>query len=94
VARGRRDGRTVILVPEVTDGEVSGMLLLHARFADRLDAGVVAEVMSGYRGRYSALADAVTETEARFDDQRLGAEPVIDLLTEPVYVLADRWRRG
>lgn len=94
VARGRSDGRTVILVPEVTDGEVSGMLLLHARFADRLDAGTVAEVMSGYRGRYSALADAVTETEARFDEQRLGSEPLVDLLTEPVYVLADRWRRA
>jgi len=93
VARGRSDGRTVVLVPEAKDGEVAGMTLLHVRFFDRLPAARARAVLSGYRDRYSALTDAVTETEPVFDDDRLGAEPIVDLLTEPVYTLADRWRR-
>jgi glutamine---fructose-6-phosphate transaminase (isomerizing) len=49
-------------------------------------------VLQGYRGRYAALKDAVTETEPTFDDARLADVDVVDLLTEPVYVLAERWR--
>ncbi|HLI24991.1 MAG TPA: SIS domain-containing protein [Acidimicrobiales bacterium] len=94
VVRGRRDGRTVVLVPEVKGGEVVGMTLLHVALFDRLPAPRMRTVLAGYRNRYSAIADAVTETEPEFDDDRLGAEPVVDLLTEPVYVLADRWRSG
>jgi glucosamine--fructose-6-phosphate aminotransferase (isomerizing) len=91
-ARGRADGRTVILVPETKDNEVTGMTLLHVRFADVLPADVARQVLTGYRNRYAALVDAVTETEPRFDDSRLGDLPFVDLLVEPVYVLADRWR--
>ena len=39
VARGRRDQRTVIFVPEVKAGTCTGITLLHVRFHDRLDAG-------------------------------------------------------
>ena len=52
-----------------------------------------ARVLQGYRGRYGALRDAVTETAP--DLRRRPCSPtvdVVDLLTEPVYVLADRWR--
>ena len=34
VARGRRDGRPIVIVPEVKDGEATGITLLHVRFAD------------------------------------------------------------
>lgn len=91
-ARGRRDGRTVILVPETKDNEVTGMTLLQVRFADVLPAETARQVLAGYRNRYDALVDAVTETEAAFDDAKLGELPFVDLLVEPVYVLADRWR--
>ena len=72
------------------------MTLLHVRFADRLDAGTAAKaVLAGYRGRYSALADAVTETEPVFDDERPRPRcRIVDLLTEPVYVLAERVADG
>ena len=40
VARGRRDQRTVIFVPEVKAGTCTGITLLHVRFHDRLDAPV------------------------------------------------------
>jgi glucosamine--fructose-6-phosphate aminotransferase (isomerizing) len=94
VARGRNDGRTVIFVPEVKGNETIGLTLLHARFADRLPGEVMRTMLSGYQGRYSALKDAVTETLPEFDDHDLGGFGVIELLTEPVYVLADRWPRA
>ncbi|HET9078857.1 MAG TPA: SIS domain-containing protein [Acidimicrobiales bacterium] len=92
VARGASDGRTVILIPEVKGIQVTGMTLLHVRFSEMLGADAAKRVLSGYRTRYSALSDAVTETEPAFDDARLGREPIVDLLTEPVYALAARWR--
>ncbi len=48
-------------------------------------------MLQGYQGRYGALRDAVTETAPTFDDARLATVDLVDLLTEPVYVLADRW---
>ncbi|HLJ08554.1 MAG TPA: SIS domain-containing protein [Acidimicrobiia bacterium] len=91
VARGGTDGRTVVLVPEIRQGAVVGMTLLHGRFADRLPGPTMRAVLEGYQSRYGALVDAVTET-APFSDERLGELPVIDLLTSPVYVLAEAWR--
>jgi hypothetical protein len=35
--------------------------------------------------------DAVTEAQPHFDDAVLGRVPMIDLLTEPVAVLARYW---
>ena len=94
VVRGASDGRTVILVPEAKGQQVTGMTLLHVRFRDHLPADRAAAVLAGYRTRYNALSDAVTETEPEFDRERLAEEPITDLLTEPVYQLARRWRRA
>ena len=80
------------MVPEVKQNQTVGLTLLHVHFADHLAAAPMRAVLEGYQGRYSALVDAVTETESTFDDERLASVDVIDLLTEPVYVLADRWR--
>ncbi len=92
VARGGRDGRSLILIPETKGNAVTGMTLLHVAFHDRLAPSAARQVLSGYRNRYAALSDAVTETEPGFDDARLGAVPLLALLTEPVYVLAERWK--
>ncbi len=92
VTRGRRDGRTLVIVPEVKDGVATGITLLHARFHDRLPAATARAVLQGYRGRYSALRDAVTETEPAFRDDLLADQPIADLLVEPIQPLADRWR--
>jgi glucosamine--fructose-6-phosphate aminotransferase (isomerizing) len=94
VAKGGRDGRTLVLVPEIKDNQVTGLDLLHVRFADRLPAETVRDVLRGYPAsgnRYGALVDAVTETDP-FDDGRLGQESLVELLTEPVNILAGRWR--
>jgi glutamine---fructose-6-phosphate transaminase (isomerizing) len=90
--RGRRDGRTLVAVPEVKDGVTIGITLLHVRFADRLPVASVRGVLQGYANRYGALRDAVTETEPVFREDLLGELPVVDLLTESVTELADRWR--
>ena len=92
VARGRSDGRTVLLVPETKDNQVVGLVLLHVRFGDVLPGPVARAVLEGYQGRYAALTDAVTETEPSLRDDVLGTIPIVDLLTEPVHLLADRWR--
>jgi glucosamine--fructose-6-phosphate aminotransferase (isomerizing) len=92
VVRGARDGRTVVLVPEVKDNVAIGLTLLHARFAPQLPVDVVRTMLQGYQGRYGALRDAVTETTLTFDDTRLGAIDLVDLLTTPVNLLAERWR--
>ena len=90
VARGS-DGRTVLHIPETKDGMATGLTLLHCRFVERLRAPAMRAVLMGYRGRYGALADAVTETLPWFRDDMLGALDVFDLLTRPVYVLAEHW---
>ncbi|MBV8304949.1 MAG: SIS domain-containing protein, partial [Acidimicrobiia bacterium] len=92
VARGRRDGRTFILIPETKDNQTTELTLVHVRFHDRLEPSVVASVLQGYRGRYAILRDAVTETEPSFREELLAEIPVIDLLEQPIHLLADRWR--
>jgi len=93
VARGRSDDRTLVFVPEVKGNQTVGLTLLHVQFVDRLEPAGARTVLQGYRNRYAALKGAVTETEVTFDDSRLAEIEVADLLTLPVYVLADRWRR-
>ena len=92
VGRGRSDDRTIVIVPEVKDGVTTGITLLHVRFADRLSSAAARGVLSGYRRRLAELRDAVTETEPTFRDDLLSEVPVVDLLTQPVGALADRWR--
>ncbi len=94
VAKGRSDERTVILVPEVEQNRTVGLTLLHVKFEDHMPSSALRSVLSTYRNRYNALADAVTETEPEFDTTLLEAMPVVDLLCEPIYSLADRWRQG
>lgn len=94
VAVGGRDGRSLILVPETDGGAVCGMTLMHVQFRETLPAADARGVLEGYRDRYAALVDAVTETEAAFNDERLEQIPLLELLTQPVRVLAERWSRA
>ncbi|MEO6120555.1 MAG: SIS domain-containing protein, partial [Acidimicrobiales bacterium] len=93
VARGRRDGRELVIVPETKDTQVTGMTLLHVHFHDRLVAAEARRVLEGYRDRFDALVDAVTETEPGFDEEVLGQVAMIELLSSPVHLLADNWRK-
>lgn len=92
VARGRSDGRLVVILPETKDGITTGLQLLHVTLAERLPAATARSVLRGYRRRYQSLKDAVTETEDVFRDDLLSEHSVADLLTVPILDLADRWR--
>ena len=94
VARGRSDDRTVVIVPEVKDNITTGLTLLQVKLADQLSPGAARGVLQGYRHRYSAVRDAVMETEPTFREDLLGQQPIADLLTLPINDLADRWRVG
>ncbi|MFZ4719184.1 MAG: SIS domain-containing protein [Ilumatobacteraceae bacterium] len=94
VARGRKDGRTVVFVPEVKAGQCTGITLLHVRFHDRLPAATMRGVLQGYDRRYDRLVDWVTETEGAFRDDLLGDLAVADLLILPISDTADHWRQG
>jgi glucosamine--fructose-6-phosphate aminotransferase (isomerizing) len=92
LAKGRSDGRTVLIVPEVKDKHTTGLTLLHVTLRDDLPLTSLRTVLQGYRSRYNALKDAVTETEPTFRDDLIAAIPVVELMTAPIYDLADRWR--
>jgi glucosamine--fructose-6-phosphate aminotransferase (isomerizing) len=92
VARGRSDGRTVVLIPEIDKTSVVGLLLLHVRFHDFATPAAMRGVLDAYRSRYTSLRDAVMETEPEFDEDLLGRIPVADLLTHPIHDLATFWQ--
>jgi glucosamine--fructose-6-phosphate aminotransferase (isomerizing) len=86
------DGRSIVLVPEVKDNHTTGITLLHVKFHDRLPAAAMRGVLQGYRERYGALRDMVTETEPSFREDLLAEIDVLELLTLPVVELAARWQ--
>lgn len=92
VARGRRDARTVIFIPETKGSVTTGITLLHVLFHDRLAAATMRNVLQGYDDRYRRLVDWVTETEGAFREDRLADIAVADLLILPISEMADHWR--
>jgi glucosamine--fructose-6-phosphate aminotransferase (isomerizing) len=92
VARGRRDERTVIFVPEVKADMCTGITLLHVRLHERLSTAEMRGVLQGYDDRYDRLVDWVSETESAFDESRLAELPVAGLLIDPISEAADGWR--
>ena len=92
LTRGLRDGRLILLVPEIKGGEVVGLVLLHVELRERLEPAVAADVLRRYRDRFSRLRYAVTETEASFDEALLAEVPTEDLLVGDLRAVAARWR--
>ena len=92
IVRGRSDGRPVVIVPEMKANQTTGLTLLHVRFHAHLPAEAARRVLEGYRNRYEAIADQVTEIEPVMRDDVLATIDLLELLTEPVVRLADRWK--
>ncbi len=92
LTRGRRDGRLIVLAPEIKSGDTVGLVLLHVALHERLPAAVTAGVLRRYRDRYSRLRHTVTETEAGFDEALLAEVPLEDLLLGGLAAVADHWR--
>lgn len=91
VGRGLRDNRSVIIVPETHEGRVIAITLLHVEFDAFLGVEDAVAMLKGYRNRYSAIADVVTETQPSFDESKFASIAVVDLLVEPVRTLAQHW---
>jgi hypothetical protein len=72
--------------------QVTGLTLVHVALHDRVSFEVARQVLRGYRNRYAALEDQVTETEPTFRDELLAELDLTDLLTEPVAALSEHWR--
>ncbi|MEZ5342553.1 MAG: SIS domain-containing protein [Acidimicrobiales bacterium] len=85
------DGRTVLIIPEVKDGEATGLTLCHLRLVDDLGVATTRSVLQGYRNRYAQLVDVVTEREEVFREDLLADVPTVDLLTAPISEVAARW---
>ena len=90
--RGARDGRTILLVPEVKDGETTGITLLHVVLKERLSTDSIRKVLTGYHNRYGAIRDAVCETEALLRDELLLEQSTEELLVDPITLIAERVR--
>ena len=94
ITKGKSDGRNVILIPEVSRGVTTGITLLHIDVKEEIDIEARKRILEGYKQRLFALRDAVTETQDTFDEAVLQNISIIDLLTEPVVVLAQNWNQS
>jgi glucosamine--fructose-6-phosphate aminotransferase (isomerizing) len=93
IAKGKSDGRNVILIPEIKRSKTVGITLLHFDVKDNalIDTESRKRILEGYKQRLFALKDAVTETNDQFDENILETIDVMELLTEPVVLLAKNW---
>ncbi len=93
ITKGRHDQRIIILVPEVKDKQTVGITLLHVELQDFLSEQAARHVMEGYKDRYTAISDYVTETEPTFRSDILSSIPVADLLIAPIEDLLSYWSK-
>ena len=91
ITKGRHDQRIIILVPEIKDKQTVGITLLHVELQDFLSEQAARHVMEGYKDRYTAISDYVTETEPTFRSDILSSIPVADLLIAPIEDLLSYW---
>jgi glutamine---fructose-6-phosphate transaminase (isomerizing) len=85
------DGRVVLIVPEVKDGQTTGLTLCHLRLNENLGAATARTVLQGYRNRYRQLVDVVTERQPTFREDLLATVSTVSLLTAPISDVAARW---
>jgi glutamine---fructose-6-phosphate transaminase (isomerizing) len=87
------DGRVVLIVAEVKDGQTTGLTLCHLQLNQNLGAQTARMVLQGYRNRYRQLVDVVTESQPSFREDLLAAVSTVELLTAPISDVASRWRQ-
>ena len=87
------DGRVVLIVAEVKDGQTTGLTLCHLRLNENLGAQTARTVLQGYRNRYRQLVDVVTERQPSFREDLLASVSTVELLTAPISDVAARWQQ-
>jgi hypothetical protein len=81
--RGRRDGRTVVLVPEPVDGVVGALTLVHVELSPSAPAHRVRRAVEA-AGRVGEIVAAVTEVSPGFPLAAVWEAPPAVLLLDPV----------
>ena len=66
---------------------------MHVELKDFLSEQAARHVMEGYKDRYTAISDYVTETEPTFRSDILSSIPVADLLIAPIEDLLSYWNK-
>jgi glucosamine--fructose-6-phosphate aminotransferase (isomerizing) len=80
LVRGRRDGRLVLMVPELAGARVDALTLLHVGLRETVDPVHLVEVLGLAGGRLEEIRAAVTETAPFFDPAVLAGLPVETVL--------------
>jgi glucosamine--fructose-6-phosphate aminotransferase (isomerizing) len=88
LVRGARDGRLVIVTPELVAHRVTALTVLHVELAPACTDDLLRALDA--TGRLLEIRTAVTELGAELDPDRLSALDPADVLTEPVEQLARR----
>ena len=92
LTKGLRDQRTILLIPEVKDGETIGINLLHIVLRKNLNVQEIKKVLQGYHNRYGGIQDAVRETEPSFRDDFLLEQSIECLLIDSIDSIAESLR--
>ena len=91
VGHGKRDGRSLLLVPLYDQGQVSGLGLVHVRFKTEVDQRTRVRALKAV-GRYEDLKCTVQEMDLDWDDALLGDFQLEELLTESAERLGEAIR--
>jgi glucosamine--fructose-6-phosphate aminotransferase (isomerizing) len=84
LVRGARDGRLVLLVPELTGARINALTLLHVGLHDSAEAAHLSEILDATGTRLDEIQAAVTELDSRFDVDALAKLSVETVLLAPV----------
>jgi len=84
LTRGRRDGRTVVVVPEHVAGVPRSITLLHVELLESAPAEQVRRAVEAAGSRAAEIVAAVTELTPGFPVERVWELPPAVLLLEPV----------
>jgi glucosamine--fructose-6-phosphate aminotransferase (isomerizing) len=84
LVRGARDGRLVLLVPELTGARINALTLLHVGLHDTAEAAHLSEILDATGTRLDEIQATVTELDSRFDVDALAKLQVETVLLAPV----------
>ncbi|MBL4847170.1 MAG: SIS domain-containing protein [Planctomycetes bacterium] len=92
LGHGQRDGRALVLCPLYSEGQVTGLGLVHIRFKAELTQRVRVRALKAV-GRYEDLKCAVTEWDLTWEDSYLDEFSSEELLTASPERIAEGIRR-
>lgn len=90
LVRGAADGRTVLIVPEQSAGDVAGISVVHVELRESCPLQDLKDSMRAAGDRFAEIVAAVSEVRPDFRPDDLSALPTAAVLLDSVEVLAGR----